>query len=134
MTDKKDHLQMIQNIVDRQSQNSFQLKSWSVVLVSSLFALSASNSNSAFIYLAYFPIFVFWLLDSYYLHQERLFRALYDFVRKRNESDINFSMNTEPVKHIASSRKKAFFSFTVLLFYLTILISITIVVIIISIL
>jgi len=30
---RKDHLQMIQGIIDRMAQNSFQLKGWTVTLV-----------------------------------------------------------------------------------------------------
>ena len=36
---------------------------------------------------------MFWALDAYYLSRERLFRALYDQVRERDEGDIDFSMN-----------------------------------------
>ena len=38
MSSKLSHLEMIQGIVNRLSQNSFLLKGWTVVLVSGLFA------------------------------------------------------------------------------------------------
>ena len=53
MDRKLKHLDFIQGVINRLSTNSFLLKGWSVVLVSALFALTASNSNSAFIFLAY---------------------------------------------------------------------------------
>lgn len=97
MEKKTKHLEMIQGIVNRLSTNSFLLKGWSVVLVSALFALSAGDSNPAFIFLAYIPAFVFWGLDGYYLWEEKKFRKLYDHVRKLDESAIDFSMDTKTV-------------------------------------
>lgn len=103
MEDKRAHLQMLQAVITRMSTNSFFLKGWSVLLVSALFALAASDSQKLFVYLAYFPAIAFWLLDAYYLRQERLFRKLYDRVRNQDETDVDFSMNTTVVeKDVAS--------------------------------
>ena len=88
------HLEMIQNIINRLSRNSFLLKGWSVILISAFFALAAANSKIYFVFLSYFPLVAFWILDAYFLWQERLFRALYDYVRKLQEEDVDFSMNT----------------------------------------
>ncbi len=94
---------MLQAVITRMSTNSFFLKGWSVLLVSALFALAASDSQKLFVYLAYFPAIAFWLLDAYYLRQERLFRKLYDRVRNQDETDVDFSMNTTVVeKDVAS--------------------------------
>ena len=60
MGNKTKHLEMIQGVINRLSTNSFQLKGWSVVLVSALFALSAPTSDQSFIFLAYFPAAIFW--------------------------------------------------------------------------
>jgi hypothetical protein len=93
MDSKLKHLELIQGIINRFSTNSFLLKSWSVVLVSALFALSASNSNVSFIFLAYIPTVVFWGLDGYFLSVERLYRKLYEEVRMKENCDIDFSMD-----------------------------------------
>lgn len=95
-TKKIKHLEMIQGIVNRLASNSFSLKGWSVAIVTALFALSAPDSNELFVQLAFFPAVIFWLLDGYYLWQERLFRKLYDAVREEEEAKIDFSMRTEP--------------------------------------
>ncbi len=116
MENKTKHLEMIQGVINRLSTNSFSLKSWSVVLVSALFALSTPNSDQSFIFLAYFPAAIFWGLDGYFLWQERLFRDLYNHVRKLDEGDIDFSMDTQPFQ---SERKflDAVFSKTLKLFH-----------------
>jgi len=74
------HLEFIQNIITRMNTNSFQIKGWTVTLVSALLALFASTKNDYFVLAAIFPAVVLWLLDSYYLMQERKFRGLYDDV------------------------------------------------------
>jgi hypothetical protein len=124
MSKKESHLEMVQGIIGRMSQNSFLLKGWSVVLVSALFALSAKDQKVNFIFLAYFPCIAFWTLDSYYLWQERKFRALYDQVRLKPEDHIDYSMNVDEAytKHIAFS--DTLFSKTVLAFHAVILASI----------
>ena len=51
-----------------------------ITIVSALLAIYASNSNEIFIFVAIFPVVVFWLLDAFYLAQECRFRYLYDDV------------------------------------------------------
>ena len=117
MNSKIKHLEMIQGIVDRLAGNSFSVRGWSVVLVSALFALAASQSKIYFIFLAYFPAFAFWILDGYYLRQERLFRKLYDRVRLLDESNIDFSMNTSIVSGEVASWFGVCRSRTILIFH-----------------
>jgi len=121
MEKKLKHLEMLQNIIDRIAGNSFSLKGWSVVLVSALFALAASDSNTYFVYLAYLPSMMFWILGGYFLWQERLFHKLYDRVRTASESEIDFSMDTSSVRGEVSSWIGTMFSRTLLIYHGTIL-------------
>ncbi len=127
MENKRSHLEMIQGIVNRLSHNSFLLKGWSVILVSGMFALAAKDTKLLFIYLAYFPAISFWGLDGYFLRQERLFRALYDYVRNIEEDKIDFSMNTTIVKDSVDSWFSVTFSKTLLVFHGVILMTIILV-------
>ena len=121
MEKKVAHLKMIQGVVNRLSNNSFLLKGWTVILVSALFALAAGDTQIYFVYLAYFPAVAFWVLDGYFLHQERLFRALYDHVRGLDENAIDFSMNTAIVKDQVDSWFKVMFRQTLLIFHWTVI-------------
>lgn len=94
MENKHKHLEFIQAAVNRMAGNLFLLKGWTITLIAALFALSAKDTNKMFIAIAYFPTTVFWILDGYFLAQERRFRDLYDYVRQLNESQIDFSMDT----------------------------------------
>lgn len=95
---KLKHLEMIQGVINRMAHCSFLLKGWSVILVSGLFALAAKEANQLFVYLTYLPVIAFWILDGYYLYQERLYRKLYGHVRKIDASDIDFDMNATGFK------------------------------------
>jgi hypothetical protein len=99
--------------------NLFLLKGWSVTLIAALFALAAKDTNKLYILIAYFPLLIFWLLDGYFLSQERKFRALFDHVRKLNEDSIDFSMDTRPFADDANnSWAAALLSRTLLVYYL----------------
>jgi hypothetical protein len=116
---KLKHLEFIQAVVNRMSGNSFLLKGWSVTLVAALFALAAKDANKNYIIVAYVPVLIFWLIDAYFLSQERLFRSLYDGIRIKKEDEIDFSMSTEPYRGGKNSWANSFFSHTLLLFYLS---------------
>jgi hypothetical protein len=95
-SNKHKHLEFVQAAVNRMAGNLFLLKGWSITLIAALFALAAKDANRFYILIAYFPLFIFWSLDGYFLSQERKFRALYDYVRTLDESQIDFSMDTRP--------------------------------------
>jgi len=122
---KDKHLEFVQGVINRMGQNSFLIKGWSVTLVSALFALAANDSNQKYILIAYFPTVVFWLLDSYYLYQERLFRKLYDSVR--NVEIVDYSLNTRAFDKGVVDWAKAAFSKTIVLFYGIIILTLLIV-------
>ena len=121
MEAKLKHLEFIQGVINRMGYNSFLLKGWSVVLVSALFALAAAGTNQLFIYLAYFPALAFWILDGYFLWQERLFRKLYDKVRIMDEADIDFSMDTSCVEDQVKPWREVTISKTLKIFHGTII-------------
>ncbi len=111
------HIDLIQTTVTRMAANSFLLKGWAVTLVSAIFALAAKDANRRYIMVAYFPVIMFWLLDGYYLSQERLYRALFDEVRTTITSDSNLSMDTTRFAGGRSGWFKCAISATLLLFY-----------------
>ncbi len=129
MEQKIAHLQMIQGVINRMAGNSFLLKGWSVTLVAALFALAAIGTSPLFVYLAYFPSFMFWILDAYFLRQERLFRRLYDDVRELSPPDTDFSMDTAPFENIVESQFKVGMSETLRQFHGTMIATIVVVMI-----
>ncbi|WP_164015231.1 hypothetical protein [Pyxidicoccus trucidator] len=90
--DKRKHLELIQGVINRMTSNSSSLKGWAVTLVAALFALSSQDADQRYAYIALLPAFAFWMLDAYYLQQEKLFRDLYNDVRQKPGTD--YSMDT----------------------------------------
>ena len=93
MEAKMRYLEMVQGVISRMASNSFALKCWAITLVAGIFALAGKDADKMYFLVAYIPIVGFWGLDSYYLMQERLYRSIYDKVRKKEENQIDFEMN-----------------------------------------
>lgn len=117
------HLQMIQDIIARMGQNSFQIKGWAIGIMIAIFSFAGEQSNTRCILFTIIPLIIMWFLDSYYLQLERKFRLLYDDVRtseKNKEYDMNF--NNVKIK-VKDSYKISYFmiliSITEAVFYLT---------------
>jgi hypothetical protein len=121
MENRLAHLQMIQAIIARLAGNSFQLRGWCITIVSAIFAIYAGKSVHEVIYISFFSIIMFWILDGYFLRQERMFRRLYDQIRLQpDDFGVDFSMDTARVAGGVPSWVFTCFSTTLLAFYGTI--------------
>lgn len=117
------YLEMIQNIISRISSNSFLLKGWTVTIVVGLLAFAnLKQMEPKFIVLALVPTIIFWVLDSFFLLQERLYRRLYNHAITLKEDEIDFSLNAYKFKDEVANWFKIMFTKTILLFYIPILI------------
>lgn len=121
------HLEFIQLVITRMNVNSFLLRGWSVTLVAALFAFAAKDTNIDYVFITYISTPLFWILDGYYLSQERKYRDLYNLIRNKQESEIDFDMNATITNKSKNSWISSIFSITQLIFYGT-LITITLVV------
>ena len=84
-----------------------------------LFITRASSDHTPYLILVFIiPVVSFWILDGYFLWQERLFRGIYNDVRLQD--DTNFEM-TIPAQLKKPGHKwgNATFSVTLNLFYLS---------------
>lgn len=117
------HLEMIQSVISRMGANSFSLKGWGVTLIAGIFVLSSKDSDKTYFLITYLPVIVFWVLDSFYLLLERKYTALYENVRLKDESEIDFDMKIDIVNIETKERDrlcfwKCLFSTTEAGFYL----------------
>lgn len=100
--------------------NLFFLRGWTITIIGTLLVVFSKSNNSEYI-ISFLGILIliFWILDGYFLSQERLFKDLYDYVRKLKEEEIDFSMDTkEYQKYKKNTVIYAMFSSTLLIFYL----------------
>lgn len=112
------HLEMTQAVINRLGRNSVLLKGWSMtVIVATMILIARYDVQNPCIVLAVmFPVLGFWILDGYFLWQERLFRQVYDEVR--GQSDTDFKMDV--MKHRDKPKCSwwsAVFSVTLVVFY-----------------
>ena len=111
------HLEMTQAVINRLGSNSFLLKGWSMtIIVTAMVLIARYDLQHPYLILSLIiPILGFWILDGYFLWQERLFRKIYDEVR--SQSDTDFKMDV--MKHKPKcSWVSAMFSVTLVIFYL----------------
>jgi len=114
---KLKHLEFIQLVITRMNKCSFLLKGWGVTLVSAIFVLSANNADARFVLIAYFPAIVFWILDAFFLDQEKRYCQLYALVIENSEEILELEMNTTNINSINGSWLAAMFTKTLLPFH-----------------
>lgn len=109
-------LELIQSVIERMASNSFYIKGWAVTLVAAVFVLEGGTDR---IWVAFLPLIIFWILDAYYIRQERLYRCLYSWVisNRRTTSKYLFDLETTRFEDKVGSHGKVMFSPTLLWFY-----------------
>ena len=112
------HLEMIQRVINRLGRDSFLVKGWSMaILTAGIIFVARNEVQSGWLALAFLvPVVGFWILDGYFLWQERLFRQVYDEVRTQETTD--FGMNVmKYTNRPGCSWQAAAFSVTLNIFY-----------------
>ena len=99
MESKLKHLEFIQSAINRMANNSFLLKGWSVTIVGALLALSFKEMHYLYVVISLAVVVFFWVLDGYYLSQEKAFIGLYNHARTVKGGDTDFSMDTSQFRH-----------------------------------
>ncbi len=112
------HLEMTQTVINRLGNNSFQLKGWSMTLIVAAMVLIGRYGlqNPCIILTFILPILGFWILDGYFLWQERLFRQVYDEIRQQDNTDFKMDVMKHRDKPKCSWWSAAF-SVTLVIFY-----------------
>lgn len=114
------HLGFIQNIIARMGNNSATLKNYCMALVMGIIGISVTIKNSDILLFAIPIIFIFSILDSYYLRLERAFRKQYDHVRLL---DINVAPDFQiiPNENMRPNWINIYFSWSIAVFYISIM-------------
>lgn len=90
------HLEFIQAVIARHAGTAFLVRGWALTIVAAIFAILATRFEPWLAAVALVPLLSFWALDGFFLWQERLFRMLYDDVRKPTSTVEPMSMNIGP--------------------------------------
>jgi hypothetical protein len=90
-------IDLIQGVITRMANNSFMLKGWIVSLIAVLLALTdqtiVATKLTYFNFVLILPVIVFWYLDSFFLHKEKCYRRLYDWVIANRMTSDEFIYN-----------------------------------------
>jgi len=118
-----EEIKIIQDIIKRMAGNSFLIKGWTLTLVVGALLLKGSMYQAL---IAFIPAILFWFLDAYFLRQERLYRKLYEWVvnNRLKTSDYIFDMNAYRFDNKVPNIFRIMTSITLLIFYISIIISI----------
>jgi hypothetical protein len=122
MDNKPKHLEFVQDVIKRMAGNSFMLRGWSITLITVVISVAVSTQGlmeraSLFI-IATILIAIFWLLDAYYLSQERAYRGLYTEISNKKEEEIDFSLDARKYLCGDNGWFSSLFSHIFLVFYL----------------
>lgn len=117
------HLEAVQHVITRLAGNSFALKALAGTIAAAVIAYAgATDGSSPWVAGAgILPAVVFWLMDAQYLRLERLFRKLYDGVRK-GEVGEPFDMNFVRYNDQIAPLWPTAISWSVVWFYLTLVV------------
>jgi len=109
-------INLVQDIIKRMASNSFMMKGWSITLVVATLLLKGSKYQ---VPIALIPLFSFWVLDAYFLRQERLYRKLYEWIifNRLKSEDYLFDLNAYRFKGNVQSTFRIVFSITLAWFY-----------------
>jgi hypothetical protein len=110
------HLEMLQVIINRLASNSFLVKTWSITIATATYGIAVNRSDWRISSIGALAVSIFWIIDSYFLRQERLFRLLYDYVRSDIRAVPRFSMKTTRFNRRVH-RRAVFFSLTLWVLY-----------------
>lgn len=103
MTNKIKYLDLAQHEITRLANSSFQTKKWCLIVMGAIWGVSLHKDCPAFhLFVGLCALIIaFWLLSSYYLQQERLFRNLYnqiitiDYTKASSDAPRLFDLNPE---------------------------------------
>jgi hypothetical protein len=116
-------IDLIQSVINRMASNSFLLKGWLVSLVAVVLALTketiVATKLSYFSLLLCLPTILFWYLDAFYLHKEKCYIKMYNWVienRKITEEN-SYCLKYTRFESQVESVFKIMFSKTIIPFY-----------------
>jgi hypothetical protein len=116
-------IDLIQGVINRMANNSFLLKGWIISLIAVILALTkdtiVATQLSYFNLILVLPVIVFWYLDAFFLHKERCYIKLYDWVieNRSKTEELAYNLNyTRFIKDV-DGVFRIMFSKTLLPFY-----------------
>lgn len=114
------YLQMIENIIDRMSNKSGNIKGFAVSVVAGVIALSFKETSPYVLFLSFLTVLIFLLLDLYYLGIERKYKYFYKQVCNGKEVDFSLSLDLREseIKEARATKWQCLTSKSIYYFYI----------------
>jgi hypothetical protein len=106
------HLEFIEETIARMAQHCFAIRTLAVTIVGGIATYAINARDPKVLYGSLLVTLVFWFLDAFYLRLERLYRRLFDEVRRGSgPSDLDMSVAAfrDSTGWSASARSPALF-------------------------
>lgn len=116
-------IDLIQGCIGRMSKNSFMLKGWALTIFAGVIAVTKASLLNDLVVLScciFVPLCCFWILDAFFLHTEKKYRKMYEWVlknRKEGNLDFQFDLNPQRFSNDAGCYFRTLFSITLAVFY-----------------
>jgi hypothetical protein len=116
-------IDLIQSVITRMANNSFLLKGWLISLIVVVIALTkdtiVASELTYFNIILTFPVIIFWYLDAFFLHKEKCYIKLFEWVIENRSisTEYMYSLDYKRFQNKVKSIYKIMFSKTLFLFY-----------------
>lgn len=132
--DSYKELDLIQSVINRMANNSFLIKGWAMTLMSALIAFGKDSilgnmNNSYYLIMIIGVLIPFWILDAYYLRQERIFIRIYNQAIADPKALSRTRFDLKPTSTAADRMIATMFSKSLFWFYVPFIVLISIAVI-----
>ena len=124
-----DYFKIIQNVINRMARTSFLIKAWEITLISTIIVLTINFTDILVFGTLIGITFIFWILDSYYLWLEKIYRCLYNSKVEAYNDETNretivlFDMDYTQFRNSVKKLPKLMISKSEGFFYIPILIA-----------
>ena len=90
-------IDLVQNVIKRMAQNSFYIKGWMISLTAVILALLPESFNTIGLCLVSLVVIVcFWILDSFFLKTEKLYRRKYEWIIEKRLTSNEYFFDLNP--------------------------------------
>lgn len=112
-------LQMIQAVINRMEECSLKIKEWFITIVCAIIVAYVATDKPAMLFGISIASILFWILDSNYLRNEKIFRAMYKDNCIMSKPIDSLGMDIAKYKRSKGCRKRDafFFSWSTIVLY-----------------
>jgi len=106
-------IEIIQNVINRMSDNSFKVKAWFIGILTLILGLKKNifttgyiHSHLYYIIFIYLLILLFWYMDSFFLQTELTYRNIYNWVINNRKKTKKYLYDLDTLEREWNAKSK----------------------------